>query len=61
MRNKIIILKMDGRKMEFEDSYWGWQHLLDYVSREMKERTPKKVRTMKFAAVVPKEEYKVKP
>ena len=25
MRNKIIVLKMDGRKMEFEDSYWGWQ------------------------------------
>ena len=47
--------------MEFEDSYWGWQHLQDYVSRERKERTPKKVRTMKFAAVVPKEEYKVRP
>ena len=51
MRNKIIILKMDGRKMEFEDSYWGWQHLQDYVSREVKQRTPQKVRTMKFASL----------
>ena len=61
MSTRIIVLKTEGLKLEFEDSYWGWQHLLDYVSREMKERTPKKVRTMKFAAVVPKGEYKVRP
>jgi hypothetical protein len=51
MRNKIIVLKMDGRKMEFEDSYWGWQHLQDYVSREVKQRTPQKIRTMKFPSL----------
>ena len=56
MSQKKIVLKMEGRKMEFEDSYWGYQHLLDYVSREVKERTPRKVRTMKFASVVPREE-----
>ena len=58
--NKYIFLKVDGRKMEFEDSYWGWQHLLDYVSREVKERTPRKVRTMKMASIVSREE-KVRP
>ncbi len=42
---------MDGRKMEFEDSYWGWQHLQDYVNREVKQRTPQKLRTMKFASL----------
>ena len=51
MRNKIIILKMDGLKLEFEDSYWGWQHLQDYVSREVKQRTPQKIRTMKFPSL----------
>ena len=56
MSQKKIVLKAEGRKMEFEDSYWGWEHLLDYVSREMKQRTPRKVRAMKFAFVVPKEE-----
>ena len=50
MKNKII-LKMNGRKMEFEDSYWGWQHLQDYVSRELKQRTPQKIRTMKFPSL----------
>ena len=51
MSQKKIVLKMEGRKMEFEDSYWGWQHLQDYVSREVKQRTPQKVRTMKFASL----------
>ena len=60
MSKKIIVLKADGRKMEFEDSYWGWQHLQDYVSREVKQRTPQKVRTMKFASLVEKEQ-KVRP
>ncbi len=56
MSKRIIVLKMDGRKMEFEDSYWGWQHLQDYVSREVKQRTPQKIRTRTFASVVPREE-----
>ncbi len=56
MSKKIIVLRMDGRKMEFEDSYWGWQHLQDYVSREVKQRTPQKIRTRTFASVVPREE-----
>ena len=56
MSPKKIVLKTEGLKLEFEDSYQGWQHLLDYVSREVKERTPRKVRTMKFASVVPREE-----
>lgn len=56
MKNKLIILKVDGKKLEFEDSYWGWQHLQDYVSREVKQRTPQKVRTMKYASVVSKDE-----
>ncbi len=51
MSQKKIVLKTEGRKMEFEDSYWGWQHLLDYVSREVKQRTPQKVRTMTFASL----------
>ena len=54
--NKNIILKVDGRKLEFTNDLSGYQHLLDYVSREVKERTPRKVRTMKFASVVPREE-----
>ena len=56
MSQKKIVLKTEGLKLEFEDSYQGWQHLLDYVSRDVKERTPRKVRTMKFASVVPREE-----
>ena len=50
MNNKKIVVKIEGRKMEFEDSYWGWQHLQDYVSREVKQRTPQKIRTMKFVS-----------
>ena len=59
--SKRIILKMDGKKLEFDNTLQGYQHILDYVTREIKERTPSKVRTMKFASVVPKDEYKVKP
>ena len=51
MDKRKIVLKMDGRKTEFEDSYWGWQHLQDYVSRELKQRTPQKIRTMKFPSL----------
>ena len=58
--NKNIILKLDGRKMEFTNDLSGYQHLLDYVSREVKERTPSKVRTMKMASIVSREE-KVRP
>ena len=54
--NKNIILKLDGRKLEFSNDLSGYQHLLDYVSREVKERTPRKVKTAKFASVVPREE-----
>ena len=54
--NKYIFLKVDGRKLQFSNDLSGYQHLLDYVSREVKERTPRKVRTMKFASVVPREE-----
>ena len=54
--NKNIILKVDGRKLEFTNDLSGYQHLLDYVSREVKERTPKKIRTRSWASVVPKEE-----
>ena len=54
--NKNIILKVDGRKMEFTNDLSGYQHLLDYVSREVKERTPKKLRTRSWAAVIYKEE-----
>ena len=60
MSPKKIVLKTEGLKLEFEDSYQGWQHLLDYVSREVKERTPRKVRTMKMASIVSSEE-KVRP
>ena len=52
MRNKIIVLKMDGRKMEFEDSYWGWQHLQDYVTREVKRRTPQKIKTIRIGSLL---------
>ena len=58
--NKYIFLKVDGRKMEFTNDLSGYQHLLDYVSREVKERTPRKVRTMKMASIVSREE-KVRP
>ncbi len=54
--NKYIFLKVDGRKLQFSNDLSGYQHLLDYVSREVKERTPRKVRTMKFASVVSREE-----
>lgn len=54
--NKNIILKIDGRKIEVENSLIGWQHLLDYVSREVKERTPKHVRTTTFASVETKKQ-----
>ena len=54
--NKYIVLKVDGRKLQFSNDLPGYQHLLDYVSREVKERTPRKARTMKFASVVPREE-----
>ena len=60
MNNKKIVLKVEGRKLEFENSLYGYQHLLDYVSREVKERTPSKVRTMKMASIVSREE-KVRP
>ncbi len=60
MNNKKIVLKVEGRKLEFENSLYGYQHLLDYVSREVKERTPRKVRTMKMASIVSSEE-KVRP
>ena len=60
MNNKKIVLKVEGRKLEFENSLYGYQHLLDYVSREVKERTPRKVRTMKMASIVSREE-KVRP
>jgi hypothetical protein len=56
MSQKKIVLRTEGLKLEFEDSYWGWQHLLDYVSREMKERTPKHVRTATFASVETKKQ-----
>ena len=49
--NKNIILKLDGRKLEFSNDLSGYQHLLDYVSREVKQRTPQKVRAMKFASL----------
>ena len=52
MSKKIIILKMDGRKMEFEDSYWGWQHLQDYVTREVKQRTPQKIKTIRIGSLL---------
>ena len=52
MRNKILVLKMDGRKMEFEDSYWGWQHLQDYVTREVKRRTPQKIKTIRIGSLL---------
>ena len=54
--NKYIVLKVDGRKLQFSNDLSGYQHLLDYVSREVKERTPRKVKTAKFASVVPREE-----
>ena len=54
--NKKIVLKIDGRKMEFSNDLLGYQHLMDYVSREVKERTPRKTKTVKFASVVPREE-----
>ena len=60
MNNKKIVLKVEGRKLEFENSLYGYQHLLDYISREIKERTPRKVRTMKMASIVSREE-KVRP
>ena len=58
--NKYIVLKVDGRKLQFSNDLRGYQHLLDYVSREVKERTPRKVRTMKMASIVSREE-KVRP
>ena len=60
MNNKKIVLKVEGRKLEFENSLYGYQHLLDYISREIKERTPRKVRTTKMASIVSREE-KVRP
>ena len=60
MNNKKIVLKVEGRKLEFENSLYGYQHLLDYISREIKERSPRKVRTMKMASIVSREE-KVRP
>ena len=57
--NKII-LKVDGRKLEFSNDLWGYLHLLDYVSREVKERTPRKIRTRAWASVVPKEDKVMK-
>ena len=54
--NKKIILKLDGRKMEFTNDLSGYQHLMDYVSRELKQRRPRKTKTVKFASVVPREE-----
>ena len=56
--NKNIILKLDGRKMEFTNDLSGYQHLLDYVSREVKERTPRKVRDRRLASLVPKEKVR---
>ena len=38
--NKKIVLKIDGRKMEFSNDLLGYQHLMDYVSREVRERMP---------------------
>ena len=52
MSKRIIVLKMDGRKMEFEDSYWGWQHLQDYVTREVKRRTPQKIKTIRIGSLL---------
>ena len=57
MNNKKIVVKIEGRKLEFEDSYWGWQHLQDYVTREVKQRTPQKVRIMKFSS--PEKKHKM--
>ena len=42
--NKKIVLKIDGRKMEFSNDLLGYQHLMDYVSREVRERIPRKKR-----------------
>ena len=58
MNNKKIVLKVEGRKLEFENSLYGYQHLLDYVSREVKERTPRKVRDRRLASLVPKEKVR---
>ena len=49
--NKKIVLKIDGRKMEFSNDLLGYQHLMDYVSREVRERIPRKKRTVAFAAI----------
>ena len=49
--NKKIVLKIDGRKMEFSNDLLGYQHLMDYVSREVRERMPRKKRTVAFAAI----------
>ncbi len=56
MKNKNIVLKAEGRKIEFENSLQGYQHLMDYVSREIKDRTPRKIRTKTFASIVPRDE-----
>ena len=56
--NKYIVLKVDGRKLQFSNDLPGYQHLLDYVSREVKERTPRKVRERRLASLVPKEKVK---
>ena len=60
MKNNRIILKVEGKKLEFENTLQGYQHIQDYVNREIKERTPRKIRTRSFASVVPREE-KVRP
>ena len=52
MSTRIIVLKTEGLKLEFEDSYWGWQHLLDYVSREVKQRTPQKIKTIRIGSLL---------
>ena len=60
MKNNRIILKVEGKKLEFDNTLQGYQHIQDYVNREIKERTPRKIRTRSFASVVPREE-KVRP
>ena len=56
MKNKIIVLKVEGKKLEFDNTLQGYQHLMDYVSREIKDRTPRKIRTKTFASIVPRDE-----
>ena len=52
MSTRIIVLKTEGLNPEFEDSYWRWQHLLDYVSRELKQRTPQKIKTIRIGSLL---------